>query len=293
MFRRIVCATDFSTPAAVAMRYAASIARVFDAKLELVHAWNWIDELSGEYAVLRPEAVNESRQRDEARLAKLGAELRAAGVDVTTKLVDGAPDRAIVAYAAESKADLVVTGTEGRTGVARALLGSVAERILRTSDVPVLAVPKSTTVAIDARFAPKQILVPVDLGASSAEILRKAVGLAKKAGGKVTALHAWTALTVPGEGRAAKEAEERATENVNAWIAEVLGEDRPGVDVMVRHRVAADAIVDACTECKTDLLMMATAGRTGLQHFMLGSVTELALRSTQRPVLTFRRPAAE
>lgn len=292
MFHRIVCATDFSPPAAVATRYAVSIARAFGAKLELVHAWNWVDELANEYTLLRPEAVTESRHRQEACLAKAAAELSSAGVEVTTKLVDGPPDRAIIDYARDTKADLIVTGTEGRRGVAHALLGSVAERILRTSEVPVLAVPKSTSVAVDARFAPKRILVPVDLSPASADILRRGVALAKHSGARVSALHAWTALTMLSEGPSAEEAQNRVTDNVTSWVIETLGDERAIVDVMVRHRSPLDAIVNACTELEPDLVMMATAGRTGIEHFMLGSVTERTLRTVLLPVLTFRRSAA-
>ena len=72
---------------------------------------------------------------------------RAAGVSCRTKFVDGNPATEIVGYAHENDADVLVVGTHGRTGLARAMLGSVAEKIIRHARCAVLTVPYSKRAA--------------------------------------------------------------------------------------------------------------------------------------------------
>lgn len=291
MFRRIVCATDFSEPANTATRYAASVARTYGSALDLVHAWDFATELSSEFAALGPESIAESRRLDEAKLSSVAAALATHGVKATGKLVDGSADRAIVAYGASSGADLIVTGTEGRTGVLHALLGSVAERILRTSDVAVLAVPRATQIAEGAAFAPKQILVPIDLSPSSAEVLRVAVAIAAKTGARVCAVHATSGHVYAGaDGEVTGAADADIPKRATAWVGATLGANAGSVVLVVETGPPSDVIAKVASEQKPDLIVMATAGRTGIEHFMIGSVTERTLRTVGVPVLTFRRP---
>ncbi len=123
--REVLCATDFSHSSDAAVRAAADYARQFGARLHLLHvAWPGIDP------TVPP------------LLAKLADEL-GAQVPVVTAVESGQPATGIVQYAERHGIDLIVVGTHGRTGVTRALLGSVAERILRTAACPVLTVPRS------------------------------------------------------------------------------------------------------------------------------------------------------
>jgi nucleotide-binding universal stress UspA family protein len=191
MFKKIVCATDFTEAAKVATRYAASIARMMDSSLDLVHAWHFATELPNELASLRHEVISTSRDTDRAKLDALVADLAKHGVKASAALVEGSPDSAVPDYAKARGADLIVVGTQASTGLTHALLGSVAERILRTSVVPVLVVPKNMSIAPDAVFAPREILVPTDLSPASSDALRLAVALGKRCVARVTTLHAW------------------------------------------------------------------------------------------------------
>jgi nucleotide-binding universal stress UspA family protein len=82
--------------------------------------------------------------REEGNMALEQLERSAGDVPVVTAVVEGSPSRDITEYAAENPCDLVVMGTHGRSGVDRLLLGSVAERVVRTSPVPVLTVRVET-----------------------------------------------------------------------------------------------------------------------------------------------------
>jgi nucleotide-binding universal stress UspA family protein len=290
MFRRIVCATDFSEQSAIAARYAASIARASHGSLELVHAWTF--PVLADFSSNPNEPIEMSRR---AAAQALTAAVAALGPDlsVTGTMIEGAPERAIVAYAAERGADLLVTGSSARKGIAHALLGSITERILRLSTVPVLAVPVGTVVAPDARFAPKHILVPVDLEAGSAEALRVAIAVGARSQARIAAVYAWQSSPYAAhsvEISMKNEASERAL--LDAWMHRALAGAHTHVEHIVREGEVTDVIVEVAAEQHADMLVMATAGRVGLAHFMLGSVTERTLRTVGLPVLTHRMAMA-
>jgi len=135
-FDTIVVATDGSDSVSRAVEVALDLAARFDAA---VHALYVVD--SGEVDS-SPEAV-----RDQMRnaLQERGGEAivdvqKRAGTDVTAVVREGRPANEIADYAREIDADLVATGTRGRHGENRFLIGSVAERVVRTCPVPVLTV---------------------------------------------------------------------------------------------------------------------------------------------------------
>lgn len=132
----ILCPTDFSLGAEEALRHALFFARTFDAKVVLVHV-----DASGSMELPGLAGLEEDR-RDAltGQLEALAARHADEGVAIETALVHGTPYEAIVAHAAVVDADLIVLGTHGRTGVERVLLGSVAERVVRLSPVPVVTV---------------------------------------------------------------------------------------------------------------------------------------------------------
>jgi nucleotide-binding universal stress UspA family protein len=121
--RRVLFATDFSEASASAAQTARAFARKFAAELHVLHA------------VASP-TVEEPLEEVE----RVALEL-AEGRPSIAACVRGGPAEAIVAYTIRHAIDLVVVGTHGRTGPTRALLGSVAERVVRTSPVPVVTVP--------------------------------------------------------------------------------------------------------------------------------------------------------
>jgi nucleotide-binding universal stress UspA family protein len=120
--KNILVATDFSDLAEAAVRLAADLARQSDARLHVLHVTS-----SREYEVT-------------SLLMALAGEI-GSGIEVTTATAAGDPAEEIIRYARRKAVDLIVVGTHGRTGVSRALLGSVAERLVRTAHRPVLTVP--------------------------------------------------------------------------------------------------------------------------------------------------------
>jgi nucleotide-binding universal stress UspA family protein len=120
----VLIATDFSETAEEAARVASDYARGSAGRLHILH-------------VVSPA----SDAVADARLERLAADV-GGGMSVVTAVRSGVPAAAIVQYALQHGADLIVVGTHGRTGVSRALIGSVAERVVRTAPCPVLTVPR-------------------------------------------------------------------------------------------------------------------------------------------------------
>lgn len=118
----VLLATDFSASADAATRVAHAYARHFEARLHLLHVHLYADPAPS------------------PRLGTLAREL-GADVEVVTAVETGRPARRVVEYARRHRIGLIVIGTHGRTGVSRALLGSVAEAVVRAAPCPVLTVP--------------------------------------------------------------------------------------------------------------------------------------------------------
>jgi nucleotide-binding universal stress UspA family protein len=138
MYERILVPTDGSPEADAVLDHAAELAAVHDAE---VHAM-YVISTAG-YTSLPADAGIEGLGpllADQGEQALDRAEERIEEVSVERVLVEGSPGEEIVEYADDDGCDLIVMGTHGRGGIDRLLLGSVAERVVRTSEVPVLTV---------------------------------------------------------------------------------------------------------------------------------------------------------
>jgi nucleotide-binding universal stress UspA family protein len=134
MFARILVPTDFSPPSEAALAYARELAHRFDAALHLIHI--------AENPFLRA-VVNDRRVLEDATVRWLQDRLtdaeRQQGAVAILQQSDE-PANEILRYAKSADIDLIVIGTHGRTGLARVVLGSVAEAVVRAAPCPVLTV---------------------------------------------------------------------------------------------------------------------------------------------------------
>lgn len=146
MYDRILVPTDGSSGVERAIHHAIELARAHDATLHTVFVVN-----SATFASLPMETswegLNDMLWREgEEAIARVESLATTAEIPVTSTILEGTPSRQIVAYAVESNCDLIVMGTRGRGGIDRLLLGSVAERVVRSSPVPVLTVSVDTEI---------------------------------------------------------------------------------------------------------------------------------------------------
>ena len=137
----ILVATDFSDQADKAVDYAVELARKLDAKVRLIHGFV-VPTLPGpESGLALPPDMIETMERDcKHALEQTVKRYHGSGVSIEATLKWEDPRHAVVDAAKELKADLIVIGTHGRKGLKRALLGSVAESVVRNAPCPVLTV---------------------------------------------------------------------------------------------------------------------------------------------------------
>lgn len=140
----ILVATDFSPSAARAVATATDYARHFQAQLIILHAYR-VDipvasPLTGGGYVLPDGFFEQIAKEARLRVERAANEVKAAGVSAIGVATDGHPATAIVEEAKTRKADLIVMGTRGLTGLKHLALGSVADRVVRTAPCPVLTV---------------------------------------------------------------------------------------------------------------------------------------------------------
>jgi len=157
--KRILVPVDFSKASLQALDYAREFATPFGADLLIVHVVEPIYYATpiDMYAASPNVAmlVDEQRRMATAHLQRLSADLTKTGLAHRTMLKSGAPAQVIVDTAKSAKADLVIMATHGRTGLAHVLLGSVAERVVRTAACPVLTV-RTAAGRRPARRAPSR-----------------------------------------------------------------------------------------------------------------------------------------
>jgi nucleotide-binding universal stress UspA family protein len=153
MFKRILVPMDFSPPSDAALEYARNVAARYGASLHLLHvaedpyrafytAEVYVPEIEG----LREEILTDTAQRLKERVRPSDV----TEFHATVESVIGSPAGSIVEYAAGRDIDLIVMGTHGRGGMAHLLMGSVAERVVRTAPCPVLTVREAKKAAAAA-----------------------------------------------------------------------------------------------------------------------------------------------
>ena len=142
--KQILVPTDFSPPAWSALEDAAAIAETYGASLDVIHVWDIPTfAVPGEMAgyALPTTVIDVVSAQAHNMMEELVDHARTTGLAIrNASVVPGNAGRAIVEFASHGSYDLIVIGSHGRTGLARAVLGSVAERVVRHAPCPVLVV---------------------------------------------------------------------------------------------------------------------------------------------------------
>jgi nucleotide-binding universal stress UspA family protein len=141
--RRIFHPTDFSSASGAAFKRAIALAKADKAQLLIVNVLAPPMPISGEGYMppnLYEDLEASARKYAERKLAALQVKARAASVRASTLVLEGVAHEQIVRAAKSKKADLIVIGTHGRTGLAKLFLGSVASRVVAAAPCPVLTV---------------------------------------------------------------------------------------------------------------------------------------------------------
>lgn len=213
-------------------------------------------------------------------------------------LRDIAPAAAVLRYAADNEVDLIVSGTHGRRGFRRMILGSVAEEIVRLSTCPVLTIGGEAAHHLGEHM--KSVVVPVDFSGESARTLVVGRELAAANDARLEVLHVIEEAMHPAFYNTGvfsvydlrPDLDTRVVEEMERMYEESEG---PAADVTfaLRQGHAAREITDYAHVQDSDLIVMSTHGLTGLSHVLIGSVAESVVRTAPCPVLILPRPKEE
>ncbi|WP_256290278.1 universal stress protein [Halobellus inordinatus] len=284
MFDNILIPTDGSDCAQAALGYATDLATRYEAN---VHALCVADSRTLDTGPQSDEVRNELA----AVAERTCAELSQSGISTQQAVKTDIPHKAILRYATEQEIDLIVMGTHGRTGVERYLLGSVTEKVVRLSDVPVLTVKTEDDGNVTYPYT--DILVPTDGSEGAEAAIGPAVSVASRYDARI---HAYSvidtvAIGVDVRSGAILEAlEESAQSAVDTIEEQATQASVSAVETAIEYGSPYRGIRSYVEEHDIDLVVMGTHGRSGLERYLLGSVAEKTVRTSPVPVMTVRQP---
>jgi nucleotide-binding universal stress UspA family protein len=317
MFKRILIPLDGSTRAEKAIPVAARLARASGGTILLAQVAT-IPVMYESYGVASyiGEMVNTEVQNAEEYLKATKESEKLAGILVEISVLVGAPAQTLLSMASMFKADLIVITSQGKTGVKRWMLGSVAHKIARHSPIPVLVLHEAGTTPVGTRrdSSPVRALVTLDGSVLAKTALEPAAQLIAALSAPIPgALHllrvvkplAFDEKKVDAE--YIQHAQEQGLHKAKTYMQSVVEHLREGplgkLNLTITWSVAlgddvADTIIKAAEigedagsggiPGRCDMIAMATHGRAGLQHWVLGSVTERVLSATRLPLLIVR-----
>lgn len=284
----ILAATDFSAAADCAVRRAARLAQALHAPLHLMHVVN-AAQLSDFHGLLgdghdaRSHVVTEARRLMDAAAARLQPK---PAYEVLVGLLPGAIHDAALAHG------LLVLGAQGEGGIAQALLGSTAERLILKAERPTLVVKRE----YESEY--RRVIVPCEYAPPARRALEYALQVAPNA--RITLVHAFevefesaiwrTALGGERVAAVRSDAESRTRE----WLLQIGRglEGAANVEVLAAHGKPRRVIADLVRSEGADLMVMGKQGRSLAGHYFMGSVTRAALAEAPCDVLIAPTPAS-
>ncbi len=294
--QRILYTTDFSPSADRALDYAYELARRSGAQLHLFHAVSLPEPDPRARESAFPGAPELRRYRGEvarAALEDLLVDHATEELDVRREMGEGYTPRVIILdYAREIDADLIVQGSQGRTGMERLRLGSVAEQVVRHAPCPVLTVRGGEGDEAGAGAVPRgEILVPVDFSPHTRPALVLAQALAEL---YAVPLHLFHAVEIPSQPTfyppiSDWSQEERLLEMARRELAELAARHAAaGIEMETSVAIGRASLetVRTAEQRGSGLVVMSTHGDRNLKRFLLGSTAERVIRTAPCPVLT-------
>jgi nucleotide-binding universal stress UspA family protein len=300
MYTQMLVPLDGSNTAEKVLPYA----RYFAGKLKIpvqllavVDVAEMATHLSVDKARFLDTIIEESIRSSEIYLRDVAKTFLGAEVKCTVE--KGRAKEVIIEKGKTDMGMLITMSTHGRSGLNRFLLGSIAEKVLRGSANPLLLVRATKEEKSEGEAALKSIIAPLDGSKLAESVLPMVAGLAKKLDLEVILFRAYY---VPYRPYANNESyfasvdhseliaslRGAAAEYLETKTAEVkkLGVDK--VTYAVKEGIASDEIIALVRQTPNNLIAMCSHGRTGMERWVVGSITETVVRHSNGPVLVVR-----
>lgn len=310
MYKRMLIPLDGSEIAKSVFPYAKELVARLGLEVTLLYVRDPLEQesLSVHQAYVDHMAeivVNQAQEtREKADIGKQDKSLKVEG-----KVVTGHPAEEILNCAAEKDIDLLLMATHGRSGIRRWSLGSVADKVLRSSALPVWLVRASDTEGVtDEEVHIRKVVIPLDGSELAEYVLPYVKSLVKQWSAEpvnVVLLMVCEPLVIPPVptveipvhwGNIVEEhleySKKAAGEYLAKW-AKRFKEAGVEVDSEVIEGLPADEIINYASENHLSLIAMATHGRSGLSRWAYGSIADKVLSGAPSPVLLVRPPSTE
>ena len=296
MKRKILIPLDGSGFAERVLAFVKQMVKPQTSELLLVY----ITQPSQYYTIVVPDAmhavdISDWKEQTEKYLANKAAELQTEGYDVTYMMSEGDVASTICEVADDKAVDLIAMTTHGRSGIAKWVLGSVADRVMRSANQPIFLVRPQEEPQPPMPIS--RLLVPLDGSQLAEKALPEALALAKENNGEIWLLQSVEFPEYWGEEYAgmhtvpsmiSTEEQEAAARAYLLQVAETLTAEKTPAQIVVTTGHAASAISDVVADNDIHLIVMSTHGRSGLSRWVFGSVAEKVVRLAECPILLIR-----
>lgn len=275
--KNILVPTDFSDCAYAAVQTAADVARKQNAKIRLLHVYE-----RPIYGFVDMNVDHEQNRKLKAeiheKLDKLIDDPVLKDIEVVTSLTWDTPLWEAVNHDDFKDHDLLVMGTHGASGFKEVFIGSNAEKVVRSCQLPVLSVNK-----YKGPFEPKSIVFASNFFREVESVFHTVSKVQKAFGARVQLLK----INTPGNFEATWYSEKTMTE-----FAEHVGLDNFSMHIYNDENVEK-GILNFCKSNEPDVITIATHGRSGLLHLINGSIAESVVNHYDMPVLSIRLEEVE
>lgn len=288
MFAKLLIPLDGTPEAAVALPPARALAKATGAELLLCRV---VPERS-------PRGDDVEIVESQTYLDRVAEELRGDQIQVDTVTLTGDVPRALLREASARSVDLIIMATHGRSGLERAIMGSVTERVVADSTVPVMLLRPGGHRLTHV----KTLLVPVDGTPGGSVALGVALGLARVIGAKIVLLrvvepipaHLYDGIYWSGGAYLDPAWDEESRQAAQSFVNGMALRLRKAGAAAEGRAIIGDVtttIVETAEAVEADVIVMSTHALTGPARAILGSVSDAVVRTARRPVLLIRRSA--
>lgn len=276
--KKILVPTDFSDNALHALKVAAQLAKKYNAKLYLLHMMGMSQALIGKDETNEGAEAIYYMKLVKKRFDELKTQEYLEGIETEELVQNYKIFSEINNVAHEHGIDLIVMGSHGTGMINDFFVGSNTEKVVRTSDFPVLVIKKDRP-----DFSLDKVVFACDFEKENVHAYRRAMHLFQKFESDVHLLY----VNLPNQNfLSSLEMEEK----VKAFIEEAENGDMASLSKVTYHSdyTIENGIYNFCGKVGADLIAIPTHGRQGLSHFFMGSIGEDLANHAEVPVLTFK-----
>jgi nucleotide-binding universal stress UspA family protein len=298
MFSRMLIPLDGSKTAEKVLPYARRLATALSMPVDLLGVVEMTDiaaEISSSEAAYVEALIREAVRNSTEYLETLARSFP--NGMVLCRVEQGRPEDVIINAAAVHKDTLIAMATHGRSGVSRWLVGSVTEKVLRGTVNPILVVHAHRNLKVQPLARLSSVIVPLDGSEIAEAVLAPVTALAMALSLQIILVRAYALpmatygdddYYVPNYIELKDQIKNESESYLASKASSLEAQGVVNVSTVAMEGSAADAIISLSHATSDDLVALSSHGRSGLQRWVLGSVTEKVLRHCEDPVLVVR-----